>query len=89
MPIFTTQPIKDLIDYQWGVTGFNFHLISFVNFFVYMAMLTVYIVQIYINDRLYLWEDDQDTRMKVLKGPNRIALLLIFGLIYPSIYLMV
>lgn len=42
--IFNSEPIVDLINYQWGVTGFNFHLVGFVNFFLYMLMLTVYIV---------------------------------------------
>lgn len=42
--IFNSDPIIDLINYQWGVTGFNFHLVGFVNFFLYMIMLAVYIV---------------------------------------------
>ena len=84
--IFKTEPIVDMINYQWGVTGFNFHLVGFVNFFLYMLMLIVYIVQIYINDRLYEFES-LASRIKLRKGSNNVALVLVFGLIYPSIYL--
>ena len=86
--IFNADPIVDLINYQWGVTGFNFHLVGFVNFVLYMIMLTVYIVQVYINDRLYEFQK-MDTRIKVREGPNNVALVLIFGMIYPSIYLLI
>lgn len=55
--IFSSDPIIDLINYQWKVTGFNFHIIGFINFFIYMTLLTVYIVQVYINDRFYEFKD--------------------------------
>lgn len=41
--IFNSMPIKDLIEYQWGATGFDFHIVGFVNFFLYMLVLIVYI----------------------------------------------
>ena len=84
--IFNSEPIIGLINYQWGVTGFNFHLVGFVNFFLYMLMLIVYIVQIYINDRLYEFESIS-SRIKLRNGSNNVALVLVFGLIYPTLYL--
>lgn len=86
--IFNSKPVMDLIDYQWGVTGFNFHLVGFVNFFIYMIMLAVYVVSIYINDRLFEYKN-QYTRVKIFEGPNRVAALLCIGLIYPTLYLLV
>ena len=83
--IFNAKPITDLIQYQWAMVGFNFHLIGFSNFFIYLIMLIIYIVQVYINDRLYVYEGGE--RKKVNDGPNNIALVLLFGLIYPIIYL--
>jgi len=78
----------DLIDYQWGLYGFDFHLVGFVNFFVYMIILIFYIYHVYINDRFYEFQDLKN-RIKVVEGPNKLALILIFGMIYPSIYLAV
>jgi hypothetical protein len=76
----------DLIDYQWGILGFNFHLVGFINFFLYMIMLIIYIYHVYIYDNLYEFKDMKN-RIKVNEGPNNAALILIFGLIYPSIYM--
>jgi hypothetical protein len=86
--IFTANPIMDLIEYQWGLYGFNFHLVGFVNFFVYLLMLMVYIYQVYIYDKLYVFKDMRN-RAKVNDEPNKLALILIFGLIYQTIYMAV
>ena len=56
--IFNTKTVRDLIKFKWDTYGFKFHLISFVNHFMFLAILIAYIYQIYILDSLYKLETD-------------------------------
>ena len=82
---FKQQPLIDLITYKWDTTGFNFHIVSFVNHSVYMFFLTIYIGRVYILDGLHKIKEVDGEKVRVQESNNSFALVLMMGLILPGI----
>ena len=88
----------ELIQFKWDRVAFGFHRICFVNHFIYLVFIVFYCVRIYINDRLYEYEETDDitvpgglerVRISQVEGNNWVALLLLSGIVYPAVYTMV
>jgi len=84
-PAFKQQALIDLITYKWDTTGFNFHIVSFVNHSVYMFFLIIYIGRVYILDALHKIKEVDGEKIRIQESNNSFALLLMMGLILPGI----
>ena len=50
LDIFETESIKELIQYKWNNFGRKFHMFGCLMHFVYMATISLYVLEVYINN---------------------------------------
>ena len=63
--VFQKEAMVDLIQYKWDTTGFNFHIVSFINHYTYMSLLFIYIGYVYILDSLYTTKEIEGEIVRV------------------------
>lgn len=72
LDIFECKSVQNMITFKWNSHAFKSHLVGYIFHQFYVIMMMVYINEIYINNRL-------DTKQVF-------SIILIFAIIYPTIY---
>lgn len=78
--IFESQSLKDIIDFKWNEYGMNLHRIGCIMHISQIVVLIFYVDFVYIRNQLPI--DPATGEYK----ENTLALVLLAGLIYPTIY---
>jgi len=79
LDMFDSLSLQEVIDFKWQEYGYTFHLIGCLIHFSQVGMLIYYVNYAYIQNSTYDYE-------KGVYNKNTIALALLVGLLYPSLY---